>query len=139
VIAFAGELPAPDAALAAVPDENVWVAESFQAAQQQVYVSPVGGSDGPFALTDGYRSAAKTLAEQRIALAGARLAAMLNSALDSGGPSPAGGDVFINHNGHAYHLATCRYVGRSSQKVSLSEAKAMGRTACGVCKPPQAP
>jgi BAAT / Acyl-CoA thioester hydrolase C terminal len=51
-------------------------------------------------------------------------------------PPPAGEDVFINHNGHAYLLATCRYIGPSSQKVGLSAAKAIGRTPCGVCKPP---
>src|SRR5262249_23270627 len=77
VIAFARGLPVPDATLAAVSDEKVWVAESFQATQEQVYVSPVGGGDGPFALTDGYRARAKTLAGQRIALAGARLTALL--------------------------------------------------------------
>jgi hypothetical protein len=74
-------------------------------------------------------SNAKSVAEQRVALAGARLAALLNTALAAPGgggtptvatppvvtPTATGADVFINHNGHAYHLATCRYVGRNSR------------------------
>ena len=123
----------------AVSDETVWIAESAQVAQQHTYGSPIGAGDGPFVLTTGYETDAKAVAKERVALAGARLAALLNTALGSGAlPTPAAGeDVFINHNGVAYHLATCRYVGPSSQKVTIDEAKAMGRHACGVCKPPQ--
>jgi hypothetical protein len=158
VITFASGLAPPDPTLAAVSDETVWIAESVQNAQNDVYVSPIGPGDGPFTLTVAYKSNAKSVAEQRVALAGARLAALLNTALapSNGSSTPSGGggtptvvtppvvtptatdtDVFINHNGHAYHLATCRYVGSHSQKVTVSDAKAMGRTACGVCKPPQ--
>jgi hypothetical protein len=143
VIAFASALPAPDPTLAAVADEKVWIAESAQAGQQDVYVSPIGPTDGPFTLTPTYKTNAKAVATDRVNLAGARLAALLNTALGSGTPPPVvtppanEQDVFINRNGHAYHLATCRYVGPTSQKVTLSEAKAKGRHACGVCNPPQ--
>lgn len=81
-IKAAKKLPAADPTLAAKSDEKVWIAESFQAAQQSVYVDPpVGAGNGPFSLTSGYKSAAKSLAKQRIALAGARLANLINNEL----------------------------------------------------------
>ena len=43
--------------------------------------SPIGVSAGPFTLTDNYKSSALNLAKQRVALAGARLANLLNAAL----------------------------------------------------------
>ncbi len=61
--------------------EADWVAESFQDAQQDVYVSPIGNGLGPFQLTSAYKKAAKKLAQQRVALAGARLANMINTEL----------------------------------------------------------
>ena len=67
---------------AAKSDEKVWIAESFQAAQQSVYVDPpIGAGNGPFSLTSSYKSAAKSFAKQRIALAGARLANLINNEL----------------------------------------------------------
>lgn len=81
VIAAAKELPEADATLAAKSDEKEWVAEGFQAAQQTVYQPPIGAGDGPFSLTDAYESTARTLAKQRIALAGARLANLINNEL----------------------------------------------------------
>lgn len=81
VIQAAKRLPAANAGLAAKSDEKDWIAESFQAAQQTVYKSPVGAGNGPFSLTSVYQSKAKTLAKQRIALAGARLANLINNEL----------------------------------------------------------
>jgi len=81
VIKAAKSLPAADPGLAAKSDEKVWIAESFQAAQQTVYQSPVAAGDGPFSLTSAYKNAAKSLAKQRIALAGARLANLINTEL----------------------------------------------------------
>jgi len=46
-----------------------------------VYVAPIGAGDGPFTITPAYRIAAKKLAEQRVALAGVRLANLLNEEL----------------------------------------------------------
>ena len=77
----AGQLPPADPALASIDDEDVWIQESFEAAQTHVYVSPIEVGDGPYEVTDDYISAARELAAQRIALAGARLANLLNDAL----------------------------------------------------------
>jgi hypothetical protein len=77
----AGRLPKANAALAAVDDESKWVDESFQAAQRYVYIAPIGVGPGPFTLTASYKKAARQLARERIALAGARLAHVLNEAL----------------------------------------------------------
>jgi hypothetical protein len=43
--------------------------------------APIGIGSGPFALTDGYKSKALEIAKGRVALAGARLANLLNAAL----------------------------------------------------------
>lgn len=77
----ARHLPRPDAKLAAVLDEKVWIQEGLQLAQKAVYVPPIGIGDGPFAITPDYQQAAVQLGEQRIALAGARLAKLLNDLL----------------------------------------------------------
>ena len=63
-------------------DVDHWIQESFDAAQQTAYKSPpIGAGAGPFTLTMAYKTAARNLAKQRIALAGARLAKMLNEEL----------------------------------------------------------
>jgi S1/P1 Nuclease len=80
-IIAAGGLTKPDQALASRSDEAVWVQESFVAAQNSVYVDPVGVGNGPFALTVAYKANAKKVAEDRIALAGARLGNLLNTEL----------------------------------------------------------
>ena len=80
-IKAAKKLPAADPILAAKSDEKDWIAESFQAAQDTVYQPPVMDGDGPFTLTSAYKKAAQALARRRIALAGARLANLLNSEL----------------------------------------------------------
>lgn len=80
-IAAAKKLPQPDPALVAKSAASTWVAQSFQAAKHSAYRSPVGPGDGPFSLTPGYRSAARRLAQTRLALAAARLARLLNHEL----------------------------------------------------------
>jgi len=77
----AKSLPPPDATLAAIDSESQWVQESFLDAQNSVYVSPIGVGAGPFTITTTYTTNARTVAKQRIALAGARLAQALNEAL----------------------------------------------------------
>jgi hypothetical protein len=79
--AAADKLPKPDAKGAAVRDEAVWIQEGFELAQTKVYVPPIGVGDGPFAVTPAYQAAASALGKQRMALAGARLANLLNDAL----------------------------------------------------------
>jgi len=81
VIKAAKKLPAAEPALAAKSGEKDWIAESFQAAQQAVYKSPVGAGNGPFSLNSAYKKGAKKLAGKRIALAGARLANLINNEL----------------------------------------------------------
>jgi hypothetical protein len=46
-----------------------------------VYAAPAGEGAGPYTLTDNYKVKALSAAKQRIALAGARLAALLNVAV----------------------------------------------------------
>ncbi len=77
----AKKLPEADTTLAAKSDEKDWIAESFQAAQQTVYARPVVAGDGPFTLTPQYQKNATALAKKRVALAGARLANLLNNEL----------------------------------------------------------
>jgi hypothetical protein len=77
----AANLPAPDAKLAAVRDEAVWLKEGLDLSASAVYVPPVGTGDGPFTITAPYQKAAATLGKQRMALAAARLANLLNDAL----------------------------------------------------------
>lgn len=67
--------------LAAKSDEKDWVAESFDLAKQQVYTAPIAAGDGPFTVTSSYKKAAGKTAKIRVALAGARLANMLNNEL----------------------------------------------------------
>jgi hypothetical protein len=78
---LAKTLPSPGAAGAAVLDEAIWVHESFELAQSQAYQPPIGAGPGPFILTPAYRANAKSVAREQIALAGARLANVLNAEL----------------------------------------------------------
>lgn len=81
-IKAAESLPAADRKLAKKKNEKDWVKEGLQDAQKYVYAKPsIQTGDGPFALTAQYKSDAKALAEQRVALAGARLANLLNREL----------------------------------------------------------
>jgi hypothetical protein len=81
VLKAARKLPKAQAALAAKSDEKDWIAESFIEAQQTVYAPPIATGDGPFTLTTQYKKNAGKLAKQRVALAGARLANLLNTEL----------------------------------------------------------
>jgi hypothetical protein len=83
VIAAAKQLPAPQASLASEKNEDVWITESFNYTTSKVYKSPVKAKPdgGPFTLTTSYQTKAATLAKQRVALAGARLANLLNQEL----------------------------------------------------------
>ena len=80
-ITAANRLPEPDPRLAAIADEKAWMKESLEAAEADAYGAPIGDGAGPFALTDDYKSRALAVARQRVALAGARLANLLNAAL----------------------------------------------------------
>ncbi len=80
-LAAAKALPPTDSQSASNTDTAAWIKESADDAQQYVYVAPIGPGDGPFTITLEYNDAAKKLGSERIALAGARLANVLNSEL----------------------------------------------------------
>jgi len=46
----------------------------------------------------------------------------------------SGSDVYVTHEGDKYHTADCRYA-KTANPVSINQAKADGKTACGICKP----
>ena len=76
------KLPAASASQASDLDESKWIDESFALAKQWVYVSPIGKKGkGPYSTTNKYKADAKSVASQRIALAGARLANVIYEAL----------------------------------------------------------
>jgi hypothetical protein len=77
----AATIAAATAAQAKIADEAQWIDESFQLAKSDVYVPPVLVGAGPYLLTAAYKANAKTVADKRLALAGERLANLLNEAL----------------------------------------------------------
>jgi hypothetical protein len=80
VIAAAAALPAANAGDAGQLDPDVWLTESLTLAQSTVYNAPVGNGAGPFTLNAAYDSARTATARDRVALAGARLAALIEAA-----------------------------------------------------------
>ena len=80
-ISVAKTLPAADSTLVSETDEATWISESFEIAKTKVYVDPIGPGSGPYTLTSAYKTAARQLAAQRVALAGGRLANVLNKEL----------------------------------------------------------
>ena len=52
-------------------------------------------------------------------------------------PTPVPTRVYCNDNGKYYHLEGCRYVYKTTPKVTLTQAKNAGKTACPYCKPPK--
>jgi S1/P1 Nuclease len=81
-VTAAKALPAASSTPAADTNVADWVAESFALAQSTAYKNPpVGPALGPYTLTSAYHTAALTVAQQQIALAGARLAKLLNDNL----------------------------------------------------------
>ena len=82
IVTAAAALPTAPAAAANDLNVDQWIDESFQASKNNVYKHPPIGADaGPFTLTQAYKTAARQLAEKRVALAGARLAKILNQEL----------------------------------------------------------
>ncbi len=80
-VKVASTLPAADPLLASDDKEDDWAAESFTLAKSAVYVDPVGAGLGPFTLSAAYTANTEQIARQRVALAGARLANLLKTAL----------------------------------------------------------
>jgi hypothetical protein len=74
----AAHLPTPLERVAAIDDAHQWIHESFLIAQNSVYIPPIGDGPGPFFIDRPYQSIAHRVARDRLALAGARLAHVLN-------------------------------------------------------------
>ncbi|WP_430251381.1 hypothetical protein [Neorhizobium sp. DAR64860/K0K1] len=81
--AAAAALPASDAAKAKLDDPALWMIESFVLAQNEVYTPLIGDAAGPYGLTTDYEAQAVTVARSQAALAGERLAAILNAWLST--------------------------------------------------------
>jgi hypothetical protein len=146
----ASQLPTPDRRLAGIADEGKWVEESFQLAKTAVYIEPVGIGPGPFTVDEKYKGHARAIAVNRVALAGARLANLLNDALKTVvvgthiGVDPSSGQglgaatepmVMFNQRNGKYHDPACDWARRCTHCVSLplSEAVRRGGRACKVC------
>lgn len=80
-IALANRLPSADPVLAGETDVRSWCEESAAIARQSVYTSAIGDGPGPFTLDDAYDAQAHEIAKTQVALAGARLAYLINAAL----------------------------------------------------------
>jgi hypothetical protein len=80
-------LPQPDASLVGDQKEEDWATESFNLAKSSAYVAPVGPGLGPYTLNAAYTANTQKIAKERIALAGARLANLLKTALNCGDQS----------------------------------------------------
>jgi S1/P1 Nuclease len=81
IIKAADELEEADAAEVDISDPDKWVEESFVIAKASVYKQPIGAGNGPFKATPAYNKSARAIANDRIALGGARLAKLLNDFL----------------------------------------------------------
>jgi hypothetical protein len=80
-ITYAKTLTAADPLLAQKADASDWIQESFDIAKTTVYSSPIGTTDGPFTITPEYKDKAQKIAAERVALAGERLANLINDEL----------------------------------------------------------
>ena len=80
-IAYGKALAPADPVLAKKMDASDWINESFTLAETSVYSSPIGAGDGPFVITAAYNDQAKKIAAERVALAGQRLANIINNEL----------------------------------------------------------
>ena len=80
-IKYASGLPLAPKTLATKLDTAVWIAEGVRYAKRDVYVDPIKAGDGPFTLTAAYKQSAHRVARGRVALAGTRLANVLNGEL----------------------------------------------------------
>jgi len=81
VISYAKALASADPVLANKMDASDWISESFNIAETFVYSAPVGAGDGPFTITPEYKDKAQKIAAERVALAGQRLANLINNEL----------------------------------------------------------
>ena len=81
VIDAEADFPDPDPALAAISDEKLWIAESFDKAVEFAYARPIGVNGQTYNLTKAYKEQAFLTAQERVSVAAARLANLLANAL----------------------------------------------------------
>ncbi len=80
-IEFSKTLPDAKGGAARKLNERTWIAESYKLVKTKVYVDPIGKTNGPWTLTKEYRTEARKIGLERVELAGARLANLLNKEL----------------------------------------------------------
>jgi hypothetical protein len=90
VDAAVAALPPVEPRMAAISDPTLWIAEGVDLARRFIYTAPIGLGDGPFAVGPAYQRTAYELSQRRIALAGARLAGLLNASLRRSAPDSRG-------------------------------------------------
>jgi S1/P1 Nuclease len=78
---YAAALDVPTVSASDIRDAKPWIDESFSLAQTTAYRSPVLTGDGPFRATPDYTRDARSTARKQVALAGARLAMLLETDL----------------------------------------------------------
>jgi len=80
-ITYGKGLAAADPVLAKKADAADWINESVNVAETFVYSNPIGAGNGPFTITTAYHDQAQKIAAERVALAGTRLANLINNEL----------------------------------------------------------
>jgi hypothetical protein len=80
-ITYGKALAPADPVLAKKADAADWINESFNIAETNVYSAPIAAGDGPFNITPEYKAKAQKIAAERVALAGQRLANIINNEL----------------------------------------------------------
>jgi hypothetical protein len=80
-ITYGKALGPADPVLAKKADASDWISESFDIARTVVYSDPISAGDGPFTVTSVYNDKAQKIAAERVALAGQRLANIINNEL----------------------------------------------------------
>jgi hypothetical protein len=80
-LAAAKTVPAADPKAAGNTHTAAWIKESSHESRVAVYIPPIQAGDGPFTITQQYEENVKKLGADRIALAGARLAKVINNEL----------------------------------------------------------
>lgn len=80
-ITYGKALAPADPVLAKKADAADWINESFAIAETSVYSDPIGTGHGPFTITPAYMDKAQKIAAERVALAGTRLANLINNEL----------------------------------------------------------
>ncbi|MBD9544522.1 S1/P1 nuclease [Ensifer sp. ENS04] len=72
-IAAAAVLPPADPAEAEISDPSIWFTESFEIAKRDFYTAEIGPGKGPYTVSEVYLKNDKTIAQERAAIAGARI------------------------------------------------------------------